>query len=370
MQGAPVADRSTDLESLLAGGPVADGPESFGADMDEAHRVLLDGGASAERKEACLRQWASRHQPCLFGRLGARGLRGIQYDCCWIQGEDLARGRSHLGAKIQHARQAWKARAAEGLSHGLLVMFNAPALTRVPPGPTLVALCRALCDLYLIEHAPVQTDTIYSELIPFVNAQGDSICLKGGMNVFYSSAHRTRNHDRRVPGGIMISVNSPGLLAHSLVKRGLAADLTAAVAAVRTLAWASIGHGGMSRAAPHARSCSWHNEGAADPAGGCPMRHRPKHVPEHFSTDTYSALYHTDVLVPGNVMSDGSLDGSRSDYAVWSQLDFRYLTAAPLAADHENFGFVQGQHVRAEAGPRHAWAPQPAPLPSVKESRS
>ncbi len=27
---------------------------------------------------------------------------------------------------------------------------------------------------------------------------------------FYSSAHRTRNHDRRIPGGILISVNAPG----------------------------------------------------------------------------------------------------------------------------------------------------------------
>jgi hypothetical protein len=343
---------TTDLEVMLASIPGAPVPAGQGPDIDDANVVLLDPAIEDETKIARFRKWASRFQPCMFGRLGAKGLRGIRYDICWINRAELVRGSSYVAHKIQQARRAWKGRAADGHSHGFLVMFNAPELAFVKPGPQLVELCLALSNLYLAEHAPISIDTIYNESVPFNAADGTTACLKGGINLFYGSAHRTSNHDRRIPGGIMVSVNSPGLLAHSLVKRGLAADLKSALDAIRALAWASIGNGGLSRGKNNEHSCSWHNIDAVRPPGECPMKHRPVHVPGNFDTRQYSALYHTDVLVPNTVMMDGTQDRPRSDFKVWSHLDLEYLTA--------HFGFVHGQNIDRQVRHRHAWVPQPA----------
>jgi hypothetical protein len=333
-----------------------------GADIDAANLELLDPDIDPERKAARFRQWARRHQPCLFGRLGARGAAGVHYDICWIDRAMLLRGRAWVSSAIQQARQQWKCRTTRGLSHGFLIMFNAPELAFARPGPELLETCRVLCDLFLVEHAPVATDTIYTESVPFQQASGEIVCLRGGINVFYGSAHRTRNHDRRIPGGILISVNSPGLLAHSLVRRGLASDLDAALERVRNIAWASIGNGGMSIERRGAASCTWHNREPGRPAELCPMKHRPAHVPEDFSAAFYSAQYHTDVLLPSSVMLDAHLDPARGQGEVWPLLDFEYLSAEHHAEDHENHGFVHGQPVSPEHTFRHTWAPR---LPSA-----
>jgi hypothetical protein len=359
---------TTDLGELLSSVPGASRTSGLGQDIDEANAVLLDPAIPEDRKIARFRQWASRFQPCMFGRLGAKNLAGIRYDICWINREDLRQGSLFVKNKIQQARSAWKARAAEGRSHGFLIMFNAPELVCLKPGPKLIEVCLALSNLYLIEHAPVQVDTIYAESIPFHAPDGSILCLKGGINLFYSSAHRTRNHDRRVPAGLMISVNSPGLLAHSLVKHGQATDLRAALETVRALAWASIGNGGLTRGQRGEHSCSWHNIDKDRPSGQCPMKHRPSHVPNNFAADHYSALYHTDVLVPSQAMGDPSLDRARTAYEAWTHLDLAYLSAPEPPTDHENFGFVHGLHVTQDTKFQHTWAPLPAPTPSTEES--
>jgi hypothetical protein len=352
---------TTDLNVLLASIPGALLTTGQGPDIDDANVVLLDPTIDDEAKIARFRKWASRFQPCMFGRLGAKGLRGIRYDFCWINRGDLGRGSSHVAHKIQQARREWKEHAAEGHAHGFLVMFNAPELAFAQPGQKLIETCLSLCNLYLSEHAPLKADTIYTESLPFHETDGTTSCLKGGINIFYGSAHRTSNHDRRIPGGIMISVNSPGLFAHSLVKRGLAVDLQGALDAVRALAVASIGNGGLSRDKNGEQSCSWHNIDASRTPGECPMKHRPLHVPGNFDTNHYSALYHTDVLVPTKVMLDNSQDRPRSDFEVFPHLDLDYLSTAERSTDHENFGFVHGQRVNHEARYQHAWSPVPAP---------
>jgi hypothetical protein len=366
MVGVTSVKPATDLDELLATISRTSGI-SQGPDIDEANALLLDPTVDDDSKIARFRKWASRFQPCMFGRLGAKGLRGIRYDFCWINRDDIGRGSAHVAQKIQRARRDWKERAAEGYAHGFLIMFNAPELAFAQPGPNLVELCLALCNLYLTEHAPVRIDTIYSESVPFNGPDGSISCLKGGINLFYGSAHRTSNHDRRIPGGVLISVNSPGLLAHSLVKRGFAADLPSALEAVRALAWASIGNGGLTNGKSSAQSCSWHNVDASRAPGECPMRHRPLHVPSDFATDYYSALYHTDVLVPSKVMSDSTRDRPRSDFEVFPRLDFEYLSAAERATDHGNFGFVHGQRVTPQTKYLHAWSPVPVPESTSKE---
>jgi hypothetical protein len=347
-----------DLSEMLSALGCPSGAISLGADIDTANVELLDPAIDPEAKKLRFRQWARRHQPCLFGRLGAKGVAGVQYDICWIDRATLCRGSECVAQVIQQSREDWKRRAACGLSHGFLIMFNAPELAFARHGTQLLETCRVLCNLFLVEHAPVALDTIYTESVPFQQANGDIVCLRGGINVFYGSAHRTRNHDRRVPGGILVSVNSPGLLAHSLVKRGFAPDLNAALERVRNLAWASIGNGGLSLEQRDASSCTWHNTDSGRPPDQCPMKHRPSHVPEDFSSDYYSALYHTDVLLPGSVMSDLRQDLPRAAAEVWSKLDFEYISTLEHAEDHENHGFVHGKPVEPEMQYRHKWAPR------------
>jgi hypothetical protein len=355
----PAADLSEILSALGARYEAI----SLGADIDAANVALLDPAIDPEEKKRRFRQWARRHQPCMFGRLGAQGAAGVHYDICWIDRATLCRGSQWVAKIIQQAREDWKRRATHGLSHGFLIMFNAPELAYARPGAQLLQACRVLCDLFLVEHAPVALDTIYTESVPLQQPNGDVICLRGGINVFHGTAHRTRNHDRRVPGGILVSVNSPGLLAHSLVKRGLAPDLDAALERVRNLAWASIGNGGLAREQRGAFSCTWHNRDFTRPPGQCPMQHRPSHVPEDFASDYYSALYHTDVLLPSSVMSDLRQDLPREAVEVWPNLDFEYIANLQHPADHENHGFVHGQPVAPGMQFSHRWTPRLPPAP-------
>jgi hypothetical protein len=100
------------------------------------------------------------------------------------------------------------------------------------------------------------------------------------------------------------------------------------------------------------------------------MKHKPLHVPDNFDTHHYSAMYHTDVLIPSKVMLDGVLDRPRGELQVWPKLDFEYLTAEKPAIDHENFGFVHGTSVTDEAKYQHQWTPWRAPDSIAEELQS
>ncbi|HEY8052652.1 MAG TPA: hypothetical protein VIE42_07580 [Steroidobacteraceae bacterium] len=353
------------LAASLTAVPLLDAHISFGEDIDDAHRILLDPAVPVVDKESRLRQWLHRFQPCMFGRLGARDRQGIRYDMCWITRDDVLQGTVHVVTKIQQARREWKERASEGRVHGLLTVFNVIEFAYAMPGPELVELCLLLADLYLVEQAPLRADVMYAESIPLKHSDGSWETLKGGINIFHTSAHGTDNHDRRIPGGIVISMNAPGLLADSFVKSGLAPDLESAIARVRSFAWASIGNGGIGKPLGRAESCSWHNLDSSRPAGACPMRHRPRHVPENFSTSDYSALYHTDVLVPSKVMCNAGCDAPRDQREVWSTLDLSYLSAGTCNVEDENFGFVHGLAAPGGVMPHTTWTPLAAGNPGT-----
>ncbi|MGS3064383.1 hypothetical protein AB2882_24695, partial [Escherichia coli] len=81
--------------------------------------------------------------------------------------------------------------------------------------------------------------------VPFQDKDGLKI-YKAGVNVFYSSAHRTRNHDRRIPGGILISVNAPGHFMRLAIEKGFYKDQEQALADIRNMTIQSVGKGGYS----------------------------------------------------------------------------------------------------------------------------
>lgn len=330
---------------------------SLGADIDAVHRVMFEEAADDEARCKSFLSWMARYQPCLFGRLGARQAKGVSYDICWINATDISLGDLHVSKKIQRARRAWKDRAADGLCSGFLIMFQDERLTRAKPGQRMLDACQRACELYVVENAPLQSDTIYTEAIPLRMADGFGV-FKGGINVFYPGAHRTLNHDRRVPGGIVISVNSPGHLANSLVQKGQAASLQEAIQWIYDVAMMSIGNGGVGGRP----SSSWHNteSDAGQLASRCPMSHKPAYVPENYSGRNYSATCHTDVLLPTKVTVHEELDPDIRQHETWSWLVIDYISDRETPSDHINYGFFHPHRILPEARYHNPWPPRTA----------
>ncbi len=343
------------LQSLLNDLDVYDPGISFGSDIDATHAEMFDSTTSSACKKQAFLNWVARYQPCLFGRMGAKGVRGIGIDMCWLDEQDINLGDIHITDKIQYTRRAWKDRAAEGLAHGFLIMFSHSRLAFARPGRALVTVCQRVSDLYLVEHAPIECDVIYTEAIPLRGPEGHLSLFKAGINIFYPAAHRTLNHDRRIPGGVMISVNSPGHYANSLVFRGLSPSLDLAVEQVMNLTLRSIGHGGIGH--PNTKSTSWHNRetDSAILSARCPMKSLSAYIPGDHSRRTYSALYHTDVLVPTDVTLDSTLDPDTSSAEVWSHLILDYVTAARFPEHHVNYGLFHGHPISEEARYHNPW---------------
>ena len=345
-----------DIEDLLADLPQLPGDTSFGADIDEVNRLVLDQDLSSEAKAQHLKRWVStRFQPCILGRLGAKDHQGIAFDVCWIDRATLLKGSSHVRSVLQAARRDWKQRTKAGATHGLLVMFNAPELAFAQPGPQLLEACRKLSDLYLVEYAPVEPDVIYQEAVPLEHNDGQLALYKATVTLFYTSAHRTRAHDRRVPGGLMMTVVSVGQLANSLVTRGLSENLEQAVKKTQDLALRSIGNGGLGHEGT--QSSTWHNlEGPWDSAT-CPIAHRPRYVPENFSARRYSSAYHTDVLVPTAVTLDGRLDQGREEVEIWPDLRIDYFHVEKIDGAEHDHGVFDPHPIRPEAIYHNPWPP-------------
>jgi hypothetical protein len=332
---------------------------SLGADIDAANRILLDPAVDEQAKRTELLAWIGRRQPCLFGRLaaheakGTAASKGLGINVCWISESDIADGADAVSAKIQHERRAWKDRAEVGAASGFLIMFNSAKLAFARPSRELLDLCLVVSNLYLVEHAPIRPDVIYTEAIPLRDADGQLGLFKAGCNIFYGGAHRTLNHDRRVPGGLLFSMNSPGHYANSLALRGLTPDFEEAVDFVRETAFRSIGNGGISH--PAAASTSWHNRRI----DGTELdeRRRPAYVPPDFDPQRYSASYHTDVLVPTEVTIDDRLiDRPAEDGEVWSFLILDYFSSALFPPDHVNYALFRSHPIEDCDKYHNPWA--------------
>ncbi|MFN3686642.1 hypothetical protein [Salinarimonas sp.] len=335
----------------------------FSPDIDVCHDVVLDPERPVQERYEALLAWLSRNQPCLFGRFAARGLRGLDIDVAWLDDTDIALGDEHLRFKIQSLRRAWKREASQGRAHGFLVMLNSVKLAHALPGAALVDICRRFADLYFVEFAPVDVDVIYTEAVPL--RRNRLSLFRGGANLFYTGAHGTANHDRRVPGGILLSINSVGHWANTQVANGQASDLSEAVDRVMDLALRSIGNGGIGMSP--GRSCTWLNRESCPRrlARRRPLTGLPRSIPDDHSQTFYSGLYHTDVLVPDVVTRD--VDFSRTDN-LWERLEFTYISEEPLAPGHENFGQMHGHSAAYEALYANPWLPvQPVRWPAPED---
>lgn len=355
------------LAEALAVVPLLPDDFSLGEDIETANRLMLDPGLTADQKQAVFFAWAAKYQPCLFGRLGSRGQRGIGIDMVWIDDDDIERGDHHVTNLIQDARRAWKDRATEGLASAFLIMLNTRNACYARQGRELLELCKVFCELYLVETVPILADVIYTEAVPLRDHEGNLSVYKAGINVFYGGAHRTMNHDRRIPGGLMISVNAPGHYVNALVVHGVA-SLDEAIGQVRELTWRSIGNGGIGH--DNMPSTTWHNIAEGANPSSCPMKKFPSYIPPNFSREYYSGLYHTDVLIPTAVTLDDRLiteiDGNAMEVWRWNVLF--YVTLHEFETGHPYYGEFVGHPIPEEAKYHNPFAPRLAVNGSMEDS--
>lgn len=314
---------------------------SYGDDIDKANELLFSE-TSKSKKEAILLSWIKLSQPCMLGRIAASNKKNLKLKVFVIDENDVAQGIVHLETYLQMCRKTWKQACAKGESDAVLYFFNLRKLVVTPPSEALVEIFKGLSDLIFHEYAPVSTDVIYTEAVPLV-LNGRLFLYKAGVNFFHTTAHNTANHDRRVPGGAVISINSVGHYANNLIRAGLASDLDAAIASIRKLAWQSIGNGGVSLGKE--MTTSWHN---ADPANTCPLHERPSTVPEGFSIKNYSAWYHTDVLIPERLTRNITTVGDPC-LEQWKWLTIEYFTSRQYELGAIDFGMFHGYPVDLEA---------------------
>src|SRR5580658_5440149 len=183
------------LADVIAALPRISPETDLGEDIIKANNVLLSAEPE-EVKRAALFRWLGVSQPCLFGRLashaaqGEAASKGLTAHVSWIHDWEIGLGSDYVSAKIQRDRRAWKDAAELGLASGFLIMFNSAELAFAAPGPELVEVCQILSDLYLVEHAPILPDVIYTEAVPLRRPDGQLTLFKGGCNIFYPAAHR------------------------------------------------------------------------------------------------------------------------------------------------------------------------------------
>jgi hypothetical protein len=340
----------------------------FSTDINQANAAMLSPEISAAEKLQVFFKWCSKYQPCLFGRLSSHDLKSMSLDLCWISDNDVIQGDLYVRDKMQAARRAWKDRAEQGESHGFLVLFNLKQMVFAKPGVELLNVCLRISDLYFVEHAPVDVDVIYTEAMPLRDKAGKLVMFKAGANIFYPGAHLTRNHDRRVPGGLLISINSPGHYLNSLLVRGLVSNFAEAVEYVRDLALRSIGNGGIGH--EKMASLTWHNRDPKFLESGCPVKRLPSYIPPDHSREHYSGLYHTDVLVPTSVTVDGNtidhLNGKYDKLEIWSQLRIDYLVETYFGPDSQNYALFHGHPITEAAKYHNPWPPaRPINVPGL-----
>ncbi|RAT14983.1 hypothetical protein AU490_16080 [Lonsdalea populi] len=316
--------------------------DSFGKDIDKTNEILFSE-PDKEKKKEILFDWVKRFQPCMLGRLGAGKKQHINISVYVIDDNDVKKGDEYLHNYLQDCRHDWKRRSAKGESDAVLYFFNIKELATAAPSDLLVEAFEKLSNFIFHEYAPIHTDVIYTEAAP-LEMDGKMFLYKAGINFFHTAAHLTANHDRRVPGGAIISINSVGHYANNLIRMGLFPDLETAVSHIQKLAWQSIGKGGFSAGGKDS-STSWHN---IDPENTCPFHERPGNVPDNFSIKNYTAKYHTDILIPDRLTrSLSKIDDEK--FEKWKWLTIEYFTAQQYELGCIDFGMFQGYRVDFEA---------------------
>lgn len=190
----------------------------FKPDLREASDRLFSATEDVERA-AIVEGWLHKHQPCLFGRIAAKG--GF-LSFCFLTEEDLNSPDAAIRDKIQDARRSWTRDAFEGRKSGFVIVAVSEQIANAQPDDAVKDLALRLCSLYLLQEVipdQILLDDIYLEI-----RNRDTTTWKWNAGVNYFSAHGDGRwwQDHRIPGGMAFSVNSVGHMVKSdILKRGM-----------------------------------------------------------------------------------------------------------------------------------------------------
>lgn len=320
---------------------------SFGKDIDDVHEVIFTE-RNKNQIEKILRKWASVKQPCVFGKLASKKIKGLDYHLSVINSESILSDEATLFHYLKDERLRFKQRAMKGEVSAHLIYFVSPYLAYARPCKEFMEIQKRICSLYIPECYPVMEDIIYTDSIPLQDAEGIKI-YKSGINTFYSSAHGTRNHDRRIPGGFLISVNAPGHFMQLALKNGIYDSELHSLEYIKNMTKKSVGQGGISH--PGKLSTTWHPEKKVD-RYGCPLTQGQGAY--------YSGFYHTDVLIPGALTCDDRRLDKINDHDPmifrWNVLF--YVSLEKLSAENPYYGEFVGIPVDEEAAFFNPFAPR------------
>lgn len=323
----------------------------FGSDIDEVHRSIFDT-EDRDKIERKLREWISKKQPCVFGKLAGAKRAMLDFHLTIVTERQLLGNAFELFNYLQHERICFKDSAASGLCSAHLIFFVGPALAFAAPSEKFALLQAKLCELQFPECRPVLSDRIYTEAVPLKRKSGFEI-FKAGINVFYPTAHLTRNHDRRVPGGLLISVNAPGHYLALGLDNSKFDDLDVGLNQIKNLTLKSVGVGGISH--PQKISSTWHHQRAVDREGRlCDKSH----------SAYYSGFYHTDVLIPSAATHDARWIHSvaEDDPCIFNWNVLFYVTLEQFSPRHPYFGEFVGIPIEPDA---IYFNPFPPRLPNI-----
>lgn len=353
-------ENNTSLMTLIQQLPQLEKSHSFGRDIDEIHKDIFREQDTTKIEEI-IRKWASSRQPCVFGKLASKKLKGLDYHLTIINKEELLADDAALFTFLKDERLAFKKRALTGEVSAHLIYFVHPLLAYACPGPAFMEVQKKLCSLHMPECYPIMEDVIYTESVPFRDNEGVKI-YKAGVNVFYSAAHGTRNHDRRIPGGFLISVNAPGHFLRLALNSGVYPNEAQALDDIKNMTIQSVGHGGISH--PEKLSTTWHAETKTD-RYGCPV--------QHGHASYYSGFYHTDVLIPGALTCDNRQVTviEASDKLIFNWNVLFYVSLEHLSSEDPYYGEFIGIPVCDEAAFFNPFSPrrfEDGPLYQMKET--
>lgn len=177
--------------------------------------------------------------------------------------------------------------------------------------------------------------------------------------MFYTTAHRTLNHDRRIPGGILFSINAPGHYAQSLFLKGKHESITESLKFVYNLTVRSIGNGGIEN--NDSKSCTWHritdhhdynkNQITSN------TKKLPNYVPMNYDQEIFSGNYHTDILIPRYVTENFIHSAPQHMYA-WDRVYYGYFSDKSISFDDPDYGWIVGHPIPPEAIYFNPWPPE------------
>lgn len=180
----------------------------FSADIDACTQLLLSS-ASEQKKLIGLRNWISKHQPCVFGRLGAAAPDLVEF--CILAPNDIGDSDEVVLDKVQDARARWKRRAEAGDKSAFVLVACSPKLVSAAPDDRLQRVAVRLFELYLPEQQVVDVDTLYTDSIVLADDERRSFRkFMVSSDVFAIQGDRRWWNDHRFPGGLAFSFNSPG----------------------------------------------------------------------------------------------------------------------------------------------------------------